>query len=737
MTIQHPDFEAEKQHLSSTITEMKQIISDLHTDIDHRAHRIQSSARDEISAYVHAMLRSDNALKMQDIEDAIPNPYFGRVDFREDGAEAFETFYIGRCKVARLNIEDVKDILIFDWRDPVSTIFYETYGGRASYEVLDRYKYTGDVRLKRQYKISDCNLEAVVDNYVMDKIMERQGEALLGDPLLADRLRQGAADKLKDIVTSIQAEQNKIIREPLNQVTVIQGVAGSGKSTVGLHRLSYLLYNEKLDPRKLVVIAPNRIFLDYISDLLPEIDAADVRQLVWDDLAGEIIGKQYSLVQDNRLDLILAGTDKDHIKLLEDTARLKGSLDFIRILELYMERKMQKFCLKLKDISLFDGKLMISAQEQLDKFMEDVKASYNERLNTLTRFLRFRAGNFVEVLETRANRGEISDAEPKQRRKEADAYLGRLFKGWVPLDPFEAYKELFADKPSFRPVKDKNYDLDKVRAYSLDTLNTGQLEREDLAPLAYMTFLTNGWHHAVKFDHIVIDEAQDLNAFEFFILKQLSSNGSFTIMGDLSQGIHYFRSIGSWDVVLKEVFGDARAVYREIVYSYRSAKEIIDVFNRVMPLGHTRAIPVYAIDRKPTAEKFLSVEQGASRAAHMLKAFLDRGARSIGIITKLESEAAELYEYLRNAAKAKGIDCPIHLVSGQAASYQGHISVVPVHWAKGLEFDGVIVWNASDTLYKDNALDARLLYVALSRAMHNLHIMYQGNLTSLLRKKRK
>ncbi|EGO64724.1 HelD family protein [Acetonema longum] len=736
----HPDFAAEQEHLAAIVREMRQIMTDLYADIDDHFQRSQKSllVKDEISAYVHTLLRGDNARRIQDIESASPNPYFGRVDFREDGTEepdGFESFYIGRYKVARLQIQSSKDILVFDWRDPVSTIFYECYGGRASYEVLGRYHYSGDVRLKRQYKIENSILKAIVDNYVMDQVLSRQQQALLADPLLSERLRQGAADKLRDIVTSIQAEQNKIIREPLNQVTVIQGVAGSGKSTVGLHRLSYLLYNEKLDPKKLVVIAPNRIFLDYISELLPEIDAADVRQMVWDDVAFMILGRQCKILDDHRLDLILAGIDKDRIRLLEDTAHLKGSLDFIKILETYIERKVQKFCLKLADIRLFDGKLAISSQDQMDKFMEDVQSPYNERLEILSRYIRFRVTNYVEILEARQVKGAVAEEEVKRCRQEADRFFKSHFKSWNSLDLLTAYRELFAEKTVFKPVKDKQYDLESIRSHSLTVLDAGQIERDDLAPLAYLSQLLDGWSHITKFDHIVVDEAQDLNPLEFAILKRLSANGSFTIMGDLSQGIHSYRSISSWNVILKEVFADARAVYREILYSYRSAREIIDVFNRVMPQGHSRAIPVYEIGRKPTAEKIITPQQGVNRLVHILQTFLERGAKSIGIITKLEQDAKELYERLSQAAASENLDFSLHLVSGQGATYQGGISVLPVSWAKGLEFDGVIIANASASEFTADPVDARLLYVALSRAMHQLHIMYHGKLTPLLTKK--
>ncbi|MDR3566295.1 MAG: UvrD-helicase domain-containing protein [Negativicutes bacterium] len=739
MVEQHPDFEFEKEHLETTISQMHHLVDDLNSDIADRSLRIRNSAsiKDQISVYVHTILSSDNAVKIQNIEAAIPNPYFGRVDFREDGAEEFNRFYIGRCKVAKLKTESLKDFLVFDWRDPVSIIFYECHNGRAEYEVMNRYRYSGDVSLKRQFKIEDCALKAIVDNFILNKILENQQSGLLADPLLLDRLQQGATDKLKDIITSIQSEQNKIIREPLNQVTIIQGVAGSGKTTVGLHRLSYLLYNDKLDPKKLIIIAPNPIFLNYISELLPEIDAADVQQMVWDGLIMMITGAEHKITEESRLDLILSGNDKDYISLLKDTARLKGSLAFLQILDTYIQRRIQKFCQKLNDIELFAGQLRISTKEQIDKFVEDVTVPYNQRLRHLIRYLTFRVNNYLEVMEAKKTNSSKTEEQLNQFRKEADAFISNHFKQWTPLPLMDSYRQLFSDKPAFKPAKDLKYDLDAIRSHSISILNTGQADREDLAPLAYLKYLLDGWAHIPKFTHIMIDEAQDLSALEFAILKKLSGNGSFTIMGDLSQGIHSYRSISSWNVLFKEVFGDARVIYREILYSYRSAKEIIDVFNRVMPQGNTKAIPVYEIGRKPTIEKIHSADQGVASTVKMLNIFKDRGAKSVGIITKLEKEAVTLHGQLLLAAMAAGVDCSIHLITGKSTSYHGGISILPVSSAKGLEFDGVIIWNASDAEFTTDPLDAQLLYVALSRAMHSLHIMYQGELTPLLKRRKK
>ena len=733
MSDQHQDYAVEKQHLSATQTEMKEIITLLQYDIDERFQRRQTALalRDEVSAYVHEMLRGDNSKKIYDLENALDNPYFGRVDFREDGTADFHEFYIGRTKAARLEINGPKDILVFDWRDPVAAVFYECQEGRASYDVMDRYHYSGDVALKRQYKIERGELKAISDNYILNQVTARQEEALLADPSLRERLCEGAAEKLKDIISSIQAEQNRIIREPLHQVTVIQGVAGSGKSTIGLHRLSYLLYSGNLQPERLIVIAPNRIFLDYISELLPEIDAADVSQKVWEDLARVIIGEAFEVVADDRLERILAGDDRATVKLLQDCAALKGSLDFIAVLENYVEQKAKTFCLKLSEINLFSGKLTITVREQLDQFMEAATSPYRERLEQLSRFIAFKVNNRIDVMQAAVDKGQGLEEELLRFRREAAAFLKKHSKNWRCPTALEAYLELFGRKDVFKPVKDKKFDLEAIRSHSRELLASGRVEREDLAPLAYLAILLHGRQKLVKYDHMVIDEAQDLNALEFAVLKQLSANGSFTIMGDLSQGIHSYRSIGNWNVVIKEVFADAKAEYREIRHSYRSAKEIIDIFNRVMPKGHSKAIPVYEIGRKPSAQKADSAEHGIACVLAALQKFQACGAKSIAVITKLERQAKALHAALQETAD----DLSLHLVSGEGAKYLGGISILPVALAKGLEFDGVIIWNASAAEFKATPTDARLLYVALSRALHNLHIIYQGEMTPLLRRR--
>ncbi|QDR82216.1 HelD family protein [Sporomusa termitida] len=718
----HPDFPQEQQHLADTIQAMRQIIKDLENDMDERVLKISQSRskKDEVSAYVHSLMKSDHAVKASDIAKALDSPYFGRVDFREDGTGDFEHYYIGRTKVARLDIETVKDILVFDWRDPVSTIFYECQDGRASYEVLGRYTYTGDVRLKRQYKIEDSQLISMADDNILSKLMNRQQESLIADPFLLERLLKGAGDRLKDIVTSIRSEQNQIIREPLNQVTIIQGVAGSGKSTIGLHRLSYLLYNEKLNPEKLVIIAPNKIFLDYISDLLPEIDAQDVRQMTFADLAAAII--QFEPV------ISPASADTEPLAAM---ARWKGTPEFIKVMEIFLDKRLEKFCLKLNDISLFDGQLVISREQQLEKVVEGASVPYNERLRSLQKYISFRIRNFIEVYEARYKRGEARADEKTAARyaAEGNQFMERHIAKWPFLELLAGYAGLMQDKQAWRKIKPHGFTIDELTAHTGAVLAAGQIEQDDLAGLCYFKLLIDGFTQVGKFDHIAVDEGQDINLLEYIVLARLSRNTSFTIMGDMSQAIHTDRGLTSWQALLKDVFDEAKCRYYEVNFSYRSAKEIVDLFNKVLPAGRSKAVPVYEIGRQPVIERAPSALAALTSTLRTIEEFRQLGCKSIGILTKLENDSLKLYEGLRAAAPQ--LD-NLNLISGNVLSYHGGITVAPISLAKGLEFDGVIIWNAADNKFTNDPYDARLLYVALSRAMYYLHILHQGRLTPLL-----
>ena len=533
---------------------------------------------------------------------------------------------------------------------------------------------------------------------------------------------QGAGEKLKDIVTSIRSEQNQIIREPLNQVTIIQGVAGSGKSTIGLHRLSYLLYNDKLNPARLAVIAPNHIFLDYISDLLPDLDVQTAKQMTFEDVTALALQAKLQLLP------------KHPFASAEQSATVgswKGSPEICHVLQTYLDRRLEKFCLKLQAIQLFDGQLSITREQQLEKVTEGAQVPYNQRLQALAKYIRFRVTNLIDVLRARNARGDhgISDELVDKCRQEAELFLRTHFAKWPVIEVLSGYAEAIADKPAWKSMRSAGVDVNLLKTHTLPVLRSGAVERHDLAGLCYLKYLIDGYDHMEKYDHIVVDEGQDLSQLEYLVLCHCSRNMSFTIMGDMFQAIHAGHGLDSWNTLQKSVFATAKTHYYEVNYSYRSAKEIVDLFNKVLPEGRSKAIPVYEIGRQPVIEKIRSNADGIVRLTSVIEEFNQLGCKSIGVITRLASESEWVYQCLQADSSFPNL----HLIASDAANYQGGITVAPITLAKGLEFDGVIIWNAGENRFSAGSHDAKLLYVALSRAMYYLHIFHQGRITPLLR----
>lgn len=404
-----------------------------------------------------------------------------------------------------------------------------------------------------------------------------------------ERLQQGVDKKLKGIVETIRVEQNEVIREDLEQVIIVQGAAGSGKSTVALHRISYLLYSyPNLNASDIVVIAPNKLFLDYISEVLPDLDAKGVKQITFQDLITTITGLQYTLHKDEKMEMFLEGKP-GHLytvvqNLLMESSKLKGSLTFMKALEDFIKEKTITFTNNLQDITLYEGKLKISREEQVFKLQSD-GSPYNQRLENLKSYIEFKIDQFLNVSDdpigqsAKAKVGktsskgyiqriqesyehemyygkEINQLAPNERgkrraelekeqkqilaqiKRETSSFLGTYFNDWATLSVRKAYQEILQEDWIQKLLPTNKYQTVLFMAqYTKGVLESGMVEKEDLAPLSYLKYLTDGFKELIKFRHIVVDEAQDLSPFEFKLLSMLSQNKSFTILGDLSQGI--------------------------------------------------------------------------------------------------------------------------------------------------------------------------------------------------------
>lgn len=732
----HPDYPQEKQHLQDTIDKIKMTITANTKFIENKNSAIKRAIRrrDSSNAFIDKKIAEAKSINLEKLAKAIDNPYFGRVDFLEDGRENKEVFYFGRCG---LEDDGNQDLRIIDWRAKISAIFYENSGGRATYKAPGGI-FSGDISLKRQYTINAGVLEKFNDSRSTSTT-----EELIADPFLIERLGHHADKKLKDIVETIMGEQNKIIRESLEKVIIVQGVAGSGKSTIALHRISYLLYNyPEIKSSEILVIAPNKIFLDYIKVVLPSLESDGVMQATFEELLSNISRKKYKLIKDEKKENLL------------DACAIKGTLYYKKALDNFIKTKASVFKVIIKGVSLFDGKLVISREELIERFNKST-APYNDRVNELKKYIQYTVKSFVEVslivrikdeyeqkmfyrnVEGNLDRKKLNVQLAKERdlllakiNTEKEDFLETYFKYWQTFNAQDLYGEFINSRNIAKVLPEKLQEsLPLLLSYSTKILSRKKLEREDLAAVFYLEYLLNGFTNNTKFKHIVIDEAQDLSQFEYAVIKLISSNNSFTIVGDLTQGVFSYRGIDDWKQ-LAEVFNEAELDYHEINHSYRSTMDIVLFANKVVPMGRSKAIPISRKGEAPRVEHIDSIEDAVLKTIARIDYYIDKKCSTIAVIAKNAQDCILINENIFKIYPQK-YDC--HLLTTEDKVYEGGISIVPVALAKGLEFDAVIIWNASDEQYKTNHLDAKLLYVALTRALHYLHVFYQGELTALLK----
>ncbi len=720
----HPDYEREDKRLQSTIKAMQEAVPDLANS------GYQVKAWDtEVDIRSKHMVAAYKRKKALALSENLGSPYFGRVDYLEDGFYAPEQLYVGRA-----GFSGPEEVQVVDWRAPKATVFYECQGGRANYTVRDE-TYYGEVSLKRQYQISN----GVLENFFDDQVIDSLTAGLHGggvDQVLRQRLEQSTDNRLKDIVETIRSEQNKIIREPLEQVTIVQGTAGSGKSSVALHRVSYLLYNhQSLEARKVAVIAPNRLFIDYISAVLPGLDLQGIQQFTLPDLAESLLNCSLALVE------ACAGPGPQSCS--DTLARLQDMI----------EQTGRQFVNSLQDISLYQGRLVVSREELANKFREG-NNPLNRRLDSLKKYLEFRITYFLQTSDLYFDQKippgtskalikgylqrikdnyelEMFKTEPGQARS-AKTVRNQALKHKLEAELAAAEAEKAAFLRAFGRALPY---MDVWQAYSMfkgeqvegapGEQPVHSVHRQDLAPLCLLKLFLDGF--AGKYQHIVVDEAQDLSPLEFATLKLLCRN-SFTILGDLAQGIAATTGLEDWQVLQQQVFTGLPLKYYELKQSYRSTKQIVEFANGVLPPELPRGIPVYRQGDLPRVEGTASMAATAGRVQERVEFYLQQGCKSVAIIVKTAAEANQAYSLLEQAGRPGEFT----LISENSASLPAGVTVLTIALAKGLEFDAVIVWNASAERFKALPLDAKQLFVALSRPLHYLHVFYTGELTPLL-----
>lgn len=587
--------------------------------------------------------------KLLKIKDS---PYFASITLLENNQK--KHYYLGMTYL----YDDNLDHLIYDWRAPISSIFYDFEQGECFYEapegIIKSY-----LENKRQYKIENQKLLRVIDSHLN-----------INDDLLQEVLASNNNDKMKNIVNTIQQEQNEVIRNTKDKNLIVQGIAGSGKTSVALHRIAFLLYKIKnLTSDKVLIFSPNNIFTEYISDVLPDLGEENTLQTTFHDYLKKMI-KEYKSVESYSHFL-----NYYYLNKIEDVniMKYKQSDQIIKDMEDFVIHLENNICFKK---GIIENKIFMYSKEELNEL-------FKERFNSLP---------FFERIEIMALKFSENNYNGKKHKK--SVYHKLLMEALEFKKDYKMILELFYKSPFFK---------EEITENQIRRLHNKEINYDDALILIYLKGLLEGFYYEPNILQIVIDEAQDYSYLQYLILSKVFKKASFTILGDVNQNLNPFYHYESLETLLSLFKGK----YVELNKTYRSTEEIIEYANKILNLNHVCAI------RKNT-NKPVRIRKNRTTLKEDINE-LKKNYPSLAIIVKNEEIAKELYEELKKEYVLSNVDA-------NTDEFIHDFVIIPAYLAKGLEFDAVIIYqNASHFFTKE---EKRLYYVAVTRAQHEL-IIYE------------
>ena len=644
---------------------------------------------------LNEQLHAKKISRIRTLEKQLSNPYFSRLDFREDGEEA-ESFYIG---LSTVEDEDNFDIFVFDWRSPVANMFYDFEVGPAYYDAPVR-RVEGHIDFTRQYNIK--NGEIV--------FMHNSNESLC-DEALTSMLSGNATDKMKNIVATIQKEQNDIIRNDDARTLFIQGAAGSGKTSIALHRAAYLLYKHRknLQADNILIFSPNEVFAEYISDVLPELGENNVLQTTFDAYAKKSLPADYYFENKaEHLDYLYSGDQELANRVL--AMEYKNSMKFMEIIESFC-RDLPEKLVKCKPIFI-DGKQIIPVKSVANTFLKRfndipllnrldvVKQSIFSQVEN--RFLNSDSGDYdFEYVEDKENFYEHC-------KTEINAQIDNMV---VTFNTVEIYKLLWSNIENYC-----NDDLSKVKEITLGYLNNREVKYEDITPMLYIRAAMEGFRNYKNVKHILIDEAQDYSPLFYELIRKSFKNAAITIMGDLNQRIDEHSNVKNRNAIT-EIFNDIKI--EVLSKSYRSTANITN-FTRELLDTHE---PIEAVERSGDNPKVIITKNRIVEVAKTIETMQEKGYKSIAVICKTKAITNDVYH------KLKEVLAEINLIDTEISEFKIGVNVISSYLSKGLEFDGVIVADGEEYLNESNK---NLFYTVCTRALHELKVFTKKSLEEIL-----
>ena len=677
MNLSEEEFSKEKQHLESTTCLLRETISDLAQDLYDNEEKQQEfkkyiwDTRSELDPTEMKTIISNNEQEIDNLEMKAKyykklykiqnNPYFAKIVFKND-ENINPNIYIGLTYLTKDN-----ENVIYDWRAPISSIFYDYESGDCEYEAPGG-TVKGYLENKRQFTIEDSKIKRVFDSKLN-----------VQDDLLQEVLSQRNNDYMKNIVNTIQQEQNAIIRNIKDKHLIVQGIAGSGKTSVALHRIAFLLYKIKnLTSDKVLIFAPNQVFSEYISNVLPELGEENTKETTFSDFLETYI-TEYKHIES------FTSFVERYYKYEEENPKLikfKQSDEIIKVMEEYIANytKKAKFTEEILNRELYISK------EKLNYYLTD-------RYSTIP--LLERIDEISDKIAEQTFRGNKSKA--RQVRKWLKERIN------ISLDMKEIYKNFYKSKEF-----EKAYPYQISEAY-LNKLDEKTISFEDACLFVYMKSLLHFLGNDYQIEQTIIDEAQDYNKLQYILLKKILKKSKFTILGDINQTINPYYEYNSLED-LKEVFEGS--TYLELTKTYRSSPEIIEHTNKILNLNLVSAI------RRDTKIPviFRNKDNYKEQMIYDIET-LQKKCKSIAIITKTDTEAIDIYKKLKPTLDE------LTLITSGSKNFNRKLIVIPSYMAKGLEFDASIIYTDKNNKYKPE--EKYLYYVACTRSQHYLIIYNQ------------
>lgn len=627
------------------------------------------------------------------LEKMIKSPYFARIDFKFDDEDEFEKIYIGRSSLRK---NSYQEMYVYDWRSPIASVFYRFMTGEAFYDAPCG-RVTGELNLKRQYEIKNGILEYFFDSDVQ-----------IVDEFLRQLLSQNTTAKMKAIVETIQHEQDVVIRDMENDLLMVQGVAGSGKTSIALHRAAYLMYQglqTKLSANNIMIISPNSIFEQYISNVLPELGEDNVISSVFEDILSELLNGRKIQSRNDFLENLIVNSKYKEIS--RNSIEFKTSSFFREILDQFLIDIPRQW-IEFEDV-YYEGKCVVSGQILKDKILGRPETPLGIKLEQLEDYI------LEQIFGTGKGRGH----------KEEKNLIKQEIQKFIKIDIVELYKIIFSNEAYFYSLlqnSNPSQNIKNIWKYTKENLEADSLYYDDAIAIAYLYLKIYGTNKYKNIKQVVIDEAQDYYPLQYEIFNLLFSNTKFTILGDMKQTLAKKEDISFYEQIQK-ILNKKKSSLIMLDKSFRCTNEILNFSLKFIE----QSSQIKSFNRNGDSPKVYIADNSEifiDEIVKEIKLCQEKGFQSICLICKTEKNST----YLFNKIKHK-LDIQL-IKNGSVSDLQG-VFILPVYMSKGLEFDTVLICDADSQNYHDED-DKNLLYVACTRALHKLSLFCENEVSPLI-----